>query len=162
MAVLLNAIRAIGKQPSARHEDALGIDRRQAMPRDRCDGLLHEGVDGYVQGDKNAAIGLRRRCCYGALDVPKPVNVRDDRLDAEWPGGGFKRTDQQGPRGVVWIINHRNACNVGRDLFERLQHLADDRELVCGKAGHVAAGASEAFRVTPCDGLGATGGDNRN
>src|SRR5262249_19352806 len=29
-------------------------------------------------------------------------------------------------------------------------------------AGHVAAGASEAFRVAPFDGFGATGGDNRN
>ena len=60
------------------------------MPRDRRDGLLHEGVDGDVQGDKHAAIGLCRRCCHGTLDVSKVMNVRDDRLNAEWAGGGFK------------------------------------------------------------------------
>src|SRR5262249_51171795 len=37
-AVYLNAIRAVGNQPSARREDTLGIDCRQTMPRNRCDG----------------------------------------------------------------------------------------------------------------------------
>src|SRR5262249_1328396 len=36
---------------------------------------------------------------------------------------------QKGPPGVVWIKNHRNVCNVGRDLFQSLQHLADDLDL---------------------------------
>src|SRR5215471_4072308 len=69
---------------------------------------------------------------------------------------------QKGPPGVVWIKNHRNVCNVGRDLFQSLQHLADDLDLHFGKASRVAAGASEAFHVTPCDSVHATGGNNRN
>src|SRR6516162_7962385 len=96
-AVRLNAIRTVGNQPAARHEDTLGIDRRQTMPRNRRDGLMHERDHGDVQGNKDAAIGLRRRRCHGALDVPKVVNVRDERLDTEWAGGRFKRTGITGP-----------------------------------------------------------------
>jgi hypothetical protein len=66
-------------------------------------------------------------------------------LDAEWPGGGFKRTDKKAPPGLSGLKIIRNVCNVGRDLFQSLQHLADDRDLHCGKASRVAAGASEAF-----------------
>src|SRR5258707_2482964 len=55
-----------------------------------------------------------------------------------------------------------NVGNVGRDLFQRLQHLADDRELNCAKAGHVAAGASRASRIAPFDRVGGAGRDNRN
>jgi CubicO group peptidase (beta-lactamase class C family) len=70
------------------------------MPRNRRNGLLHERIEGDVQGDKHAAIGLCRRLCRGVLDVRKSVNVRDDRLDLEWTGRGFKLTDKKGPRGV--------------------------------------------------------------
>jgi hypothetical protein len=104
----------------------------RTLPRNRCDGLLHEGANSDIQGDKNAAIGLRRRR-YGALDVRKSVNVGDDRLDAERAGSGFKRAGIKGAAGVVWVINHRNVRHVGRNLFERLQHLADDRELLVAK-----------------------------
>jgi hypothetical protein len=38
---------------------------------------------GYVQLDKNAAIGLCGCRSHGALDVGKPVNLHDHRLDAE-------------------------------------------------------------------------------
>ena len=96
------------------------------MPRHRCDGLLDEGGDRHVRRDKNAAVWLRCRRCHGALDVRKPVNLTDGRLNAERRSGRFKRARKKHSRGIIRILNHTNVCNVRRNVFECLQHLADD------------------------------------
>ena len=57
---------------------------------DHGDDWLNESVEGYVQGDKNAAVAARCRCLYGTLDVRKPMNMDDRRLNPQWPGSRFK------------------------------------------------------------------------
>src|SRR5262249_56640196 len=79
----IGTIGAVKDQSSARNETSVRVDRRQAMPRDRRDRLLDKGTDGQVERDKNAAVMLRRGCCRDALDVGKPANMSDGRLDAE-------------------------------------------------------------------------------
>ena len=39
---------------------------------------------------------------------------------------------------VIRIVDHRNMRNIWCNLFERLQHLADDREFKDGKSSDVA------------------------
>jgi len=61
-----------------------------------------------------------------AFDIGKPANVDNGWLYAERPGGGFKRTGKKSADGIVRIINHGNVGNVRSDVFEYLQHFADD------------------------------------
>jgi hypothetical protein len=46
------------------------------MSCDCCDSLLRQGIDGDIAADKNAAIGLLRRCRDSVLDVRKSINLK--------------------------------------------------------------------------------------
>src|SRR5262245_60063274 len=65
-------------------------------------------------------------------------------------------------KAIVRIEDHGDAGGPWRDLLQRRQHLADDRELIIRKSHHVAAGPREAFDIAGPDWIRCARDDDRN
>src|SRR5271170_5451388 len=91
-----------------------------------------------------AATRLLANGRYGTFNFTVVSYGRSDHLHTERGGGRLKRRKVSRKRHGLWIIDHRNATDGGRDLLEYLQPLAAYGEIHKAEAGQIAAGMRNA------------------
>src|SRR6266567_799905 len=108
-------------------------------------------TDRDVGSQQDAAIGPLRHGLDNSFDVGKTVDTSDGRLNGERSGSVLKWPIEKSCGRVIRIVDHRYMRNIWRNLFERLQHLADDREFKKGKSSDVAARPGQTFHPASFD-----------
>ena len=82
-AVLVEVVEAVGHQAAAHDVAAIGVDRRQTVPRRKCDDQLPMIEHAPARRRNQAAVGLAGECNDSALDLPGVVRIDRAQLNPE-------------------------------------------------------------------------------
>src|SRR5436190_10459664 len=119
------------------------------MPRNQCSNEIAMNRECNIRREKQAPIRLFCEDLYSALDLRRMVDRECHRLKTKRHYSGFKcPQDKEGSCRIIGIINESSAGDVGCDLLQHLQHLADDRELKQSEARDIPAGPRKARHET--------------